>query len=195
MSKTVIAFHGLMGSGKTTHCTRLLIDIQRMTDLHVEVVGIKTMFNSAATALYDEVEPYLTEDQKLLVKKKIQRTISTCAEEFVPGVWSNKYAKTVNSAKHNAVFLTDDIRTEANIQALTELASSGNNVVLFQLEAAEDIRRKRCTAWREGDCYTEQSLKKPEQLSPNFEWHVLDAALPLSEMNQQIDGIVLPKLG
>lgn len=187
----IIAFHGLQGSGKSTGCAL----IRRFYPYAVSY-GIKSTFSDLADVAFEGAFGIggadLPESIRLLAYKKMQRAISCCAEEFDANVWSNKFAEQVTGHLRDVLVLMDDCRTPQNLDALRQL-SLKRPVMLFRLQASPETRKKRCSAWRDDNSYTEQLLARPGDIG-NIEWHDIDAEQSLNVINHRLIELVTPSI-
>jgi hypothetical protein len=156
--KTIVAIHGLQGSGKTTLATNLL----HIFTGTVGVVSIKSSFKKYADTIMQDVHHLLPLSAVELAHKELQRAVSTWGERFAPHIWSRLYSAAVMESPFSVV-ITDDVRTDMNIMALCKLSET-NNVMLVRLICGEEARKARVSVWREITDYTERLLPAQDDL-------------------------------
>lgn len=179
----IIAFHGLQGSGKTTWADFVFSALEEQ-GYPVERYNIKDTFSYLASGIYHHERntnllQFLKDDQKLLAWKELQKAISTWAEKFDKEIWSSRYSGYCMASQENIV--TDDLRLPQNCDALLRLSNKNKKVIVFKLEASEEVRRKRCEAWRETGCVLSELLPKPEDHPETFHWVDINTEEPKAE--------------
>lgn len=177
----LVALAGPQGSGKTTAS-----DFLKQEYPHAIRYGIKSTFPKHISAIFEDVVRELhPQNDQLAAYKNLQRAVSTWAEKHVhPDIWSLRFQRTVLEEYREQLVIADDIRLPSNCKALDDIAKAGKKVVLFQLEASEEVRKSRASAWREVD-YLEVPLVEMVPRSDNFKWIKVNAELPW-EMVRQI---------
>lgn len=163
--KPVICIHGLQGSGKSYLINYIKNDILKNID--TKEINIKSTFIPLVNMIckfYESMGRKLTEAQC----KKLMLNESTYGEMVVDkNIWTDEWKKSISLFPHS-IILVDDIRTTFNLDGLLSL---NRPVILFKLDVSEDIRRYRLgDKWRDNGGYTEELLKKPEELPENFKW-------------------------
>lgn len=178
----VIALAGPQGSGKTTASEFLKNEYP-----HAIRFGIKATFPKHISAIFEDVVQEIRSDMdQLTAYKNLQRAVSTWAEKYIhPDIWSLRMQKAILNEYREQLVVVDDIRLPSNCQALNEIAKAGKKVVLFQLEASEEIRKARTSAWREVD-YLEVPLQEFLPRDPNFHWVRLNAEQPWDSVRLRI---------
>lgn len=178
--RPVIAFQGLNGSGKTTHSRHVATFIGSFrnnpyaTASHtewddVQNINIKHQIWDVAGAITKKLPLTLNVEQT----KQLLLAVSTWGEMFVDEmIWSDMYVKHVLNTCGTKYIITDDIRTDFNLKALNKIVET-RPVYLICLEASEENRKSRSSAWRSGDSYTEQP--------PN--WDLLDERIDRRVLN------------
>lgn len=176
---TVIGFHGQQGSGKSKLAT-FTASLLEQHSYFVGLCGIKGTFSHYA----EQIASDLNMDwggRDLLAFKELQKAISCSVEmHYKRTAWSDLFRDKILRRSVNQTLLADDIRTVMNLDALVQIAEH-RPVVLFRLLASEEVRRKRCSAFRENAGYTEELLDKPQSLPPTFSWRDINTELPIEE--------------
>ena len=183
----IVVFNGGQGSGKTT-LAEIAKEYFKSKKIPVLYYGIKNTFTAGVDSCLESLGIKTT----LLQYKELQRAISTWGEKHVDeNIWSTMYKDRVSifTSLYGCV-VTEDIRTTYNLRALRELADDNKKVILFRLIAPEEIRKKRCTAWRQEICYTEQALEKPSELPNSFRWIDIDTTRDLISIKKEIIEII-----
>jgi len=179
----IIAFHGLQGSGKST-MSEYVEKYLSYRNIPYSRYNIKDTFDEHVQSFANDLG--IDKEKDLLRYKKLQKSISCLVEEYKPTVWSDKYYKTVKVVHPNVAIITDDIRTPMNLEALIALSNT-KPVLVFRLLASEEIRRARCSAYREGNHYTEQLLERPDEVPEQFYWKDINTEQSLEHAFSQID--------
>jgi dephospho-CoA kinase len=171
----IVALMGEQGSGKSK-CREYL------EGLYPSAVnfGIKSTFTGDMQAAYDAVANDYPErrgsKQALSAFKEFQKFYSTWAEtRWNMDHWSNKFKEQVNTKYSCVPVLMDDCRTEMNLKVLMEVAKT-RPVVVFRLNAPEEIRKQRVSVWREPNDYTEVLLERPKSLPLEMHWFEIDTS-------------------
>lgn len=179
----IIAIMGLQGSGKTT-VANFLTEYLNQQHFLTTKYGIKNTFTKRILDLLESFPEDFQQKVTLGQEKELFRRISTWAEMVDNGIWSDEYVrKVIELLKITNVVITDDIRTSYNIKALDRL-SNDYKVILFKLDCPENIRKTRCSAWREENCYTEQETDY-ECLSKAI-IHRIDTSKPIKQTQDEI---------
>lgn len=174
---------GLQGSGKTT-VANFLTEYLNQQHFLTTKYGIKNTFTKRILDLLESFPEDFQQKVTLGQEKELFRRISTWAEMVDNGIWSDEYVrKVIELLKITNVVITDDIRTSYNIKALDRL-SNDYKVILFKLDCPENIRKTRCSAWREENCYTEQETDY-ECLSKAI-IHRIDTSKPIKQTQDEI---------
>ena len=178
---TLIGFHGQQGSGKSklTTFTASLLEQQGYS---VGLYGIKSTFSCYAEKIASDLGmEWKAGGKDLLAFKELLKAISCSIElHYKKSAWSDLFRDQVLQQPETQTLIADDMRTPMNFDALVQI-SEHRPVVLFRLLASEEIRRKRCSAFRENAGYTEELLEKPSSLPTNFNWWDINTELPIEE--------------
>lgn len=182
--KPVIGIHGLQGSGKT-YLTNTISNLILIPNHNVRTTNIKSTFMPIAESIsrqYEDMGYKLNESQK----KQLLLSVSTYGELYVNDmIWTNEWVKTINASPDSWI-VTDDIRTEFNINGLFSI-SKIRPVIVFKLIVSEGIRRIRLgNKYRENGGYTEKLLDCPYNKPENFKWVELNEDWTLSEIKNAI---------
>lgn len=185
----IVAFHGQQGSGKSA-LSKFTFHLLREIVMGITIYNLKDTFSQYALTIAKDLG--LDHQQKdLLAYKELQKAISCWGEEhYDKYIWSRKYMNVLSGTHSEKVVITDDIRTPMNLQALHAIADEGRQVILFRLLASEEVRRSRCSAYRENAGYTELLLERPGEgeypLGPNLRWVDINTELPKEESEKRI---------
>lgn len=177
----VIAFCGPQGSGKTTLAEHVI------NKYGAKKVNIKQGFLPLVQAVKDGLQGIQFSEE---ANKQLMLAISTTIETYVdPNIWSQLFLR--RALVEEALIVVDDIRTQANVEALSVL-SSVRPVYIFILEASEKVRKGR-TIWRPNGGYTEQEPPFSEypQLNVIRLNTEQDADLTLTDFSALLDDLLL----
>jgi len=184
MRKTIYAFHGPRGSGKTTLSGWLQSHFGEAV-----LVRIKDGFEKYSNFIIKDLESQ-NYNISLAAQKELKRRISTWAEtEVDTNIWSAVMESRIDGEQPE-VSIVEDARTTYNVIALNRLAVRGFNVVLFRLIAPEDVRLRRSETPSAANDYTERLLDKPADLHPRFSWHDIDTSGTQFESIQAMKAVI-----
>lgn len=183
MKKTIYAFHGPRGSGKTSLSTWLQSHVGDAT-----MVRIKDGFEKYSNFIIEDLQSK-GHTVSLAASKELKRRISTWAEtEVDTNIWSAVMEARIDGEQPD-ISIVEDARTSYNIIALNRLAVRGFRVVLFRLLAPDAVRMGRAETPSAANDYTERLLDKPE-LHERFTWHDIDTSRTLYEAIQQMETVI-----
>lgn len=185
MRKTIYAFHGPRGSGKTT----LSGWLQNHFDDQALLVRVKDGFEKYSNFIIKDLESK-NHTISLSAQKELKRRISTWAEtEVDTNIWSAVMEARIDGEQPD-ISIVEDARTTYNIIALNRLAVRGFQIVLFRLMAPEEVRLRRAETPAAANDYTEKLLDKPSDLHARFAWYDIDTSGTQFESIQAMKAVI-----
>ena len=150
----IIAISGKMGSGKTTLAESL---VEKYAGVHLKFADPLYRMHEAIRNILDDYGYIMKpKDGKLLQLLGTEWGRETLGQNIWADLTENRIKQEIDDSEEleqEAFIVVDDLRFDNELNLFKSIQDPRFKIIKIRLEASEEIRRERCSDWRENTAH------------------------------------------